>query len=85
MKTKPLFRSDIEPQVDNPQHEQYIAGLVNSLIAEIENKAAVVSDSEYFLTKLKLVEAAKQLRIRYGLVNLFHISCHTICFKSIDT
>ncbi|CAG9825338.1 unnamed protein product [Phaedon cochleariae] len=57
---------DLEPQPDNPQHEQYIAGLVNSLIQEIENKAAVVTDAEYFLTKLKLAEAAKMFRQRYS-------------------
>lgn len=60
------FWSDIEPQPDNPQHEQYIAGLIDSLITEIENKASVVGDSEYFLTKLKLAEAAKLFRERYS-------------------
>ncbi|CAG9853830.1 unnamed protein product [Phyllotreta striolata] len=60
------FCLDIEPQPDNPQHEQFIANLVNSLITEIENRAAIVNDSDYFLTKLKLAEAAKQLRVRYG-------------------
>ncbi|KAF5305641.1 hypothetical protein FQR65_LT18686 [Abscondita terminalis] len=33
------FWSDIEPVPDNPQHEQYVAGLLNSLVLEIENKA----------------------------------------------
>ncbi|KAJ8947459.1 hypothetical protein NQ318_009760 [Aromia moschata] len=61
-----LAQSEIEPVPDNPQHEQYVAGLVNSLITEIENKAAVVTDAEYFLTKLKLAEAAKMFRQRYS-------------------
>ncbi|XP_028135421.1 signal transducer and activator of transcription 5B isoform X1 [Diabrotica virgifera virgifera] len=60
------FWCDIDPQPDNPQHEQYIASLINSLIKEIENKASVVTDSEYFLTKLKLAEAAKLFRERYS-------------------
>ncbi|XP_074031027.1 signal transducer and transcription activator Stat92E isoform X1 [Leptinotarsa decemlineata] len=60
------FWSDVDIQPENPQHEPYIAGLVNSLIQEIENKAAVVTDAEYFLTKLKLAEAAKMFRQRYS-------------------
>lgn len=63
-----LCSTEIEPVPDNPQHEQYIAGLVSNLITEIENKAAVVTDAEYFLTKLKLAEAAKMFRQRYRLV-----------------
>lgn len=63
-----LCSTEIEPVPDNPQHEQYVAGLVNNLITEIENKAAVVTDAEYFLTKLKLAEAAKMFRQRYRLV-----------------
>jgi signal transducer and activator of transcription 5B len=59
------FWSEVEPVPENPQHEQYVAGLVNSLIQEMENKAAVVNDTEYFLTKLKLAEAAKMFRQRY--------------------
>ncbi|CAH1960095.1 unnamed protein product [Acanthoscelides obtectus] len=55
-----------EPLVDNPQHEQYVATLVHSLINEIENKAAVVTDAEYFLTKLKLAEAARMFRQKYS-------------------
>ncbi|XP_044268459.1 signal transducer and activator of transcription 5B isoform X2 [Tribolium madens] len=60
------FWSEIDPVPENPQHEQYVAGLVNSLIQEVENKAAVVNDAEYFLTKLKLAEAAKMFRQRYS-------------------
>lgn len=59
------FWSEIEPVPENPQHEQYVAGLVNALIQEVENKVAVVNDAEYFLTKLKLAEAAKMFRQRY--------------------
>lgn len=59
------FRSDIEPVPDNPQHEQYVAGLLNSLVQELENKASGVTDAEFFLTKLKLAEAAKMFRQRY--------------------
>lgn len=58
-------RTEVEPVPDNPQHEHYVAGLVESLIIEIENKAANVTDTEYFLIKLKLAEAAKMFRQRY--------------------
>ncbi|KAK9870367.1 hypothetical protein WA026_007935 [Henosepilachna vigintioctopunctata] len=60
------FWSELDPQPENPQHEQYVATLVNSLIQEIENKAAVVNGPEFFLTKLKLAEAAKMFRQRYS-------------------
>lgn len=60
-----IHRSEIEFVPDNPQHEQYVAGLVNALINEIESKADVVTDAEYFLIKLKLAEAAKMFRQRY--------------------
>ncbi|KAJ8920971.1 hypothetical protein NQ315_015765 [Exocentrus adspersus] len=60
------FCLELEPVPDNPQHEQYVATLVNNLITEIENKAAVVTDAEFFLTKLKLAEAAKMFRQRYS-------------------
>lgn len=59
------FWSDMEFIPDNPQHEQYVLGLVNSLIQEVEAKAAAVNEPEYFLTKLKLAEAAKMFRQRY--------------------
>lgn len=68
------FRCDVEPVPDNPQHEQYVASLVNSLIQEIENKAATVfTDAEFFLTKMKLAEAAKMFRQRYRLVLNKHL------------
>ncbi|KAK9728257.1 STAT protein, protein interaction domain [Popillia japonica] len=60
------FWSDMEFIPDNPQHEQYVANLINSLIQEIENKAASVSDSELFLNKFKLMEAAKTFKQRHS-------------------
>lgn len=60
-----FHRTGAEPVPENPQHEHYVAGLVESLIAEIENKAAIVTGAEYFLIKLKLAEAAKMFRQRY--------------------
>ncbi|XP_045471331.1 signal transducer and activator of transcription 5B isoform X3 [Harmonia axyridis] len=60
------FWSELEPEPENPQHEHYVAGLVSSLIQEIENKASIVNGPEFFLTKLKLAEAAKMFRLRYS-------------------
>lgn len=54
-------RTDIDPE--NPQYEQYVTGMVNSLITELENKAASFKTEDLFLTKLKLVEAAKMFRV----------------------
>lgn len=51
----------MEPE--NPQHEQYIANLVISLIQELESKAASLNTDDMFLTKLKLMEAAKNFRV----------------------
>ncbi|XP_034939786.1 signal transducer and activator of transcription 5B [Chelonus insularis] len=56
--------TDIEP--DNPQYEQYITNLVASLIQELETKAASLNTEDLFLTKLKLLEAAKTFRQRYS-------------------
>lgn len=56
-------RTDIEP--DNPQYEQYIATLVRSLIQELETKAASLNTDDMFLTKLKLMEAAKNFRVSF--------------------
>lgn len=58
---------------DNPQHEQYVANLINSLIQEIENKAASVSDSELFLNKFKLMEAAKTFKQRHRFVEFRYL------------
>lgn len=60
------FWCDIDPVPDNPQHEQYVATLVTSLINEMELKAASLGTEDLFLTKLKLVEAAKMFRSRYS-------------------
>lgn len=57
-------RSDLDPIPDNPQHEQYVSGLVNSLITEIEAKANSMSDND-FLMKFKLQETAKIFTQRY--------------------
>lgn len=48
---------------DNPQYEQYITNLVRSLIQELETKAASLHTEDLFLTKLKLIEAAKTFRV----------------------
>ncbi|XP_049786720.1 signal transducer and activator of transcription 5B isoform X3 [Schistocerca cancellata] len=55
--------TDIDPE--NPQHEQYVASLVSSLIQELEMKANSMTTEELFLTKLKLMEAANTFRERY--------------------
>ncbi|XP_044753022.1 signal transducer and activator of transcription 5B isoform X2 [Coccinella septempunctata] len=60
------FWSNLEPQPDNPQHEQYVAGLVSSLIQEIENKASMVDGPDIFLIKPKLAQAAIMFRQRYS-------------------
>lgn len=61
---KPIcFRTDIEP--DNPQCEQYVTNLIGSLIQELETKAATLNTEDLFLTKLKLIEAAKNFRVEY--------------------
>lgn len=57
------FRTDIDP--DNPQHEHYVATLVNSLIQELEAKANTMSE-DLFLSKLKLIEAANTFRVCIG-------------------
>lgn len=51
---------------ENPQHEQYVTGLVGSLIAELEAKANTMTTEDLFLTKLKLLEAANMFRVSYG-------------------
>ncbi|KAG8033982.1 hypothetical protein G9C98_008463 [Cotesia typhae] len=70
--------ADIEP--DNPQHEPYISGLIGSLIQELESKAASLQTEDLFLTKLKLMEAAKMFRQRYNTnpTTLFRIIRHCL-------
>lgn len=57
-----FYRSDIDP--DNPHHDQYVSNIVNSLIQELENKAATLTSEDMFLTKLKLMEAASTFRVK---------------------
>jgi len=53
-----------EVDLDNhPQHEQYVTGLVASLIQELEAKATTMTTEDLFLTKLKLIEAANMFRV----------------------
>ncbi|XP_014206630.1 signal transducer and activator of transcription 5B isoform X2 [Copidosoma floridanum] len=70
--------ADIEP--DNPQCEQYIANLVESFIQELETKASTLNTEDLFLTKLKLIEAAKNFRQRYSPnpTSLFKIIRHCL-------
>jgi signal transducer and activator of transcription 5B len=56
-----LIVRDLDPE--NPQHEQYVAGLVASLIQELEAKANTMTTEDLFLTKLKLIEAANMFRV----------------------
>ncbi|XP_046451783.1 signal transducer and activator of transcription 5B-like isoform X1 [Daphnia pulex] len=56
--------SDVDP--DNPQHEQYAASVVGSLIQELESKAQILTTEEFFLTKIKLQGAAEMFRQRYN-------------------
>lgn len=64
-----ISRTDLEP--DNPQYEQYITTLVGSLVQELETKAASLNTEDLFLTKLKLIEAAKMFRVS----NIISMSC----------
>jgi signal transducer and activator of transcription 5B len=56
-----LILRDLDPE--NPQHEQYVTGLVASLIQELEAKATTMTTEDLFLTKLKLIEAANMFRV----------------------
>lgn len=55
------YRNDIDP--DNPQHEQYATSVVAALIQELVNKAQSLTSEEFFLTKIKLEEAASMFRV----------------------
>uniref|UniRef100_T1JJU0 Signal transducer and activator of transcription n=1 Tax=Strigamia maritima TaxID=126957 RepID=T1JJU0_STRMM len=55
---------NIDP--DNPAHEGYAAGLVASLIQELEAKAQQMNSAEFFLMKLKLSETANMFRQHYS-------------------
>ncbi|GAB1859956.1 Signal transducer and activator of transcription [Camponotus japonicus] len=58
----------------NIHNEQYISDLIGALIQELETKANNIQSGEMFLTKLKLMEAAKLFRQKYGEdpMRLFH-------------
>lgn len=58
-----LILRDLDPE--NPQHEQYVTGLVGSLIQELEAKANTMTTEDLFLTKLKLIEAANMFRVSH--------------------
>ncbi|KAI4481547.1 hypothetical protein M0802_013958 [Mischocyttarus mexicanus] len=72
------LKTDIEP--DNPQYEQYIANLIGSLIQELEVKATTLTTEDLFLTRIKLIEAAKMFRHRYtdNPITLFKIIRHCL-------
>ncbi|KAK6639420.1 hypothetical protein RUM43_007693 [Polyplax serrata] len=53
--------NEVDP--DNPQHDQYVSGLVNALITELEMKANTLTSEDMFLTKLKLIETASNFRV----------------------
>lgn len=55
------FSLDIEPE--NPQYEHYIGNIIVSLIQELEQKAASLHTEDLFLTRLRLMEAAKTFRV----------------------
>ncbi|XP_050310065.1 signal transducer and activator of transcription 5B isoform X2 [Anthonomus grandis grandis] len=63
-----FLSTDIENiMTDNTLFEQYATNLVDQFIQEIETKAEEIRESsEYFLTKLKLAEAAKVFKMGYS-------------------
>lgn len=54
------FRNIVEPNIQN---EQYITGLIGSLIQELETKINNIHNGDLFLMKLKLQEAVKLFRV----------------------
>lgn len=56
--------AELDPE--NPEHEQYVNGIVESLALELESKAHSMTSEDMVLTKWTLVEAAKMFRQRYG-------------------
>lgn len=72
MYTFSLSRTDIEPE--NPQYEQYIASFFDSFIRELEAKAESLHTEDLFLTKLKLMEAAKNFRVSIPFKQLSNIN-----------
>ena len=62
-------RNEVDP--DNPQHDQYVSGLVNALINELEMKANTLTSEDMFLTKLKLIETASNFRVSFVIYTSF--------------
>lgn len=53
--------------LENPQHEIYANNLVTSLISELEEKVNLMgSTQETFISRLKLLEAIRSLKISYS-------------------
>jgi len=55
-----------EIDIDNQQHEQYASSVVAALVQELLNKAQSLVSEEFFLTKIKLEEAANMFRQRFS-------------------
>ncbi|XP_014484889.1 PREDICTED: signal transducer and activator of transcription 5B isoform X2 [Dinoponera quadriceps] len=72
---------DIDP--DNPQHEQYVTNFVESMIHELETKAATFTSDDFFITRIKLTEAAKSFRHKYlqNPAALFKIIKHCLALE----
>lgn len=60
----------------NIQNEQYIAGLIGSLIQELETKINNIHNGDLFLMKLKLQEAVKLFRVS----NICLFSCRLVLY-----
>ena len=56
-----FYRTEIDPE--NAEHYQYAANFVETLIKELENKAASMETEELFLTRIKLQEAAEYFKV----------------------
>ncbi|XP_071451764.1 signal transducer and activator of transcription 5B isoform X2 [Hetaerina americana] len=70
--------TEVDPE--NPQHEAWVSGMVGSLVQEIEAKANSMTNEVLFLTKLKLMEAANMIRVKYGHdpMSLFRLVRHCL-------
>ncbi|XP_046397100.1 signal transducer and activator of transcription 5B isoform X2 [Ischnura elegans] len=70
--------TEVDP--DNPQHEAWVSGMVGSLVQEIEAKANSMNNEVLFLTKLKLIEAANNIRVKYAHdpMSLFRLVRHCL-------
>ncbi|XP_014225592.1 signal transducer and activator of transcription 5B isoform X2 [Trichogramma pretiosum] len=70
--------TNVDPE--NPQNEQYITTLIQSLIQELETKVQQLNTEDLFLTKIKLMEAAKTFRQRYNAhpITLFNLIKHCL-------